>query len=91
MGLYRSPEQTDLHTIYVSAKFSALRFFVYILKPCPLAVMLLTHHEGLNWIFIEGHQRNISAKLYWNRSSSFWQKDFKVFYIAIEGKKSPDP
>ena len=27
-------------------------------------------------ILVEDHQRNISAKLYWNRSSDFWQEDF---------------
>ena len=27
-------------------------------------------------IFIEDHQRNISAKLYWNQSSDFGQEDF---------------
>ena len=29
-------------------------------------------------ILEEDHQRNISAKLYWNRSSCFWQEDFLV-------------
>ena len=27
-------------------------------------------------ILVKGHQGNISAKLYWNRSSGFWQEDF---------------
>ena len=31
-------------------------------------------------ILVEGHQRNIAAKLYWNRSSGFWGSFF-VFYI----------
>ena len=30
-------------------------------------------------ILVEGHQRNISAKLYGNRSSGFWQEDFWSF------------
>ena len=41
-------------------------------------------------ILVEDYQRNISAKLYWNWSSGFWQEDFKVFYIdIIIGKISP--
>ena len=29
------------------------------------------------WIkLVEGHQRNIPAKLYWNQFSGFWQEDF---------------
>ena len=35
---------------------------------------------------VEGNQRNIPAKLKWNRFSGFWQEDFKVFYLDIEGK-----
>ena len=27
-------------------------------------------------VLVEDHQRNISAKFYWNRSSGFWQEDF---------------
>ena len=32
-------------------------------------------------ILVEDHQRNISAKLYWNRSSGFWQEDFLKFLV----------
>ena len=32
-------------------------------------------------ILVEDHQRNISAKLYWNRSSGFWQEDFFMFLV----------
>ena len=32
-------------------------------------------------ILVEDHQRNISAKLYWNRSSGFWQEDFFKFLV----------
>ena len=39
MALYRSPEQTDLHTylltIEVSAKFTALRFLYKFYSPAP--------------------------------------------------------
>ena len=83
MVLYRSPEQTDLHTYITvegSAKFTALNFIA--LQPPPprtphsshVFFFFLTHHD--NKILKEGHQRNISAKLYWNWSSGFWQKDF---------------
>ena len=47
----------------------------------------LMHQDGLNWILIKNHQRNISAKL----ESSYIEicpvvsdkKIFNVFYIAI--------
>ena len=50
----------------------------------------LMHHDGLNWILIKSHQRNISAKL----ESSYIEicpvvsdkKIFNVFYIALQGK-----
>ena len=32
-------------------------------------------------ILVEGHQRNISAKLYGNWSSGFWQEDFFKFLV----------
>ena len=38
----------------------------------PAAMFFFMHHDGLNWILKEDHQRKISAKLYWNRSSGFW-------------------
>ena len=31
--------------------------------------------------FVEDHQMNISAKLYWNRSSGFGQEDFLKFLV----------
>ena len=42
-------------------------------------------------IFLGDHQRNIFAKLYWNRSSESDKKIFKVFYIDYIGKISPAP
>ena len=42
-------------------------------------------------ILVEDHQRNIFAKLYWNRSSGLDKKIFKVFYIDYIGKISPAP
>ena len=60
----------------VSAKFTALGFFYKLYstnhphpppphpRPC-----FFTNLDDLNWILKEGHQRNISAKLYWNWSS----------------------
>ena len=34
---------------------------------------------------VGGHQRNIPAKLYWNRSDGLWQEDFlvKVYEEAV--------
>ena len=55
MVLYRSPEQTDLHTyisVEVSAKFTALNFIALHPPPPtnpPTAVMFfffLTHHDN---------------------------------------------
>ena len=40
---------------------------------------------------IEGHQRNILAKLNWNRFSGFWQEDFQSFLSRYIGKISPTP
>ena len=78
MVLYRSHEQTDLHTYCWSfSQVQWSKIFVLILKPCaPSSHVFLMHHDDLNWILKEGHQRNISAKLYWNWSSGFGQKDF---------------
>ena len=43
-------------------------------------------------ILVKGHQGNISAKLYWNRSSGFWQEDFfSSFLYRYIGKISPTP
>ena len=42
--------------------------------------MFFDDHDSLNNLG-RGHQRNIPAKLYWNRSIGFWQEDFLVFYI----------
>ena len=39
-------------------------------------------------ILVEDHQRNISAKLYGNLSSGFWQEDFLSFLCSYIGKKS---
>ena len=40
---------------------------------------------------IEGHQRNILAKLNWNWFSGFWQEDFQIFLSRYIGKISPTP
>ena len=56
-------------------------------SPPPPAAMFFFLFDAswrLDLILKEGHQRSISAKLYWNWSSRFWQNDFKVFYIAIK-------
>ena len=45
-------------------------------KPRPLATMFFWLIEMARTILVEDHQRNISAKLYGNRSSGFWQEDF---------------
>ena len=42
-------------------------------------------------IFVEDHQRNISAKLYGNRSSGFGQEDFYIYLYRYIGKISPPP
>ena len=42
-------------------------------------------------ILVEDHQRNISAKLYWNRSSGFWQDDFKSFLYRLYRENKPRP
>ena len=42
-------------------------------------------------ILVEDHQRNISATLYCNRSSGFWQEDFLSFLYRYIGKISPAP
>ena len=48
-------------------------------------------YDRFNWILIEGHQRNISAKLYWKKICPVVSDKniFKVFYIAIQGKEAP--
>ena len=42
-------------------------------------------------ILVKSHQRNISAKLYGNRSSGFWQEDFLSFLYRYIGKISHAP
>ena len=42
-------------------------------------------------ILVEDHQRNISAKLYGNRSNGFGQEDFYIFLYRYIGKISPAP
>ena len=42
-------------------------------------------------ILVKDHQRNISAKLYRNRFSGFWQEDFESFLCRYIGKISPAP
>ena len=54
-------------------------------RPC-----FLTNPNGMT-ILVESHQRNISAKLYWNRSGGFWQEDFLSFLYRYIGKISPAP
>ena len=44
------------------------------------------------WIvLVEGHQRNISTILYWNRSSGLWQEYFLIFSIQINRENKPRP
>ena len=69
-------KQICIFTVEVSAKFTALGFLYKLYstnhhhpppphpRPC-----FYTNLDDLNWILKEGHQRNISAKLYWNWSS----------------------
>ena len=69
-------KQICIFTVEVSAKFTALGFLYKLYStnhphptpphppPC-----FFTNLDDLNWILKEGHQRNISAKLYWNWSS----------------------
>ena len=51
-------------------------------KPRPLAAIFLQIMTAWT-ILVEDQQGNIFAKLYRNRSSGFWQEDFKVFYIDM--------
>ena len=69
-------KQICIFTVEVPAKFTALGFLYKLYStnhphpppphpwPC-----YFTNLDNLNWILKEGHQRNISAKLYWNWSS----------------------
>ena len=69
-------KQICIFNVEVSAKFTALGFLYKLYstnhphptpphpRPC-----FFTNLDDLNWILKEGHQRNISAKLYWNWSS----------------------
>ena len=48
------------------------KFYIAI-KPYALTAMFFDE----SWTnLVEGHQRNIPAKLYWNLFSGFWQEDF---------------
>ena len=82
-------EQLCKLNVEVSAKFTALRFLYKFYSPTPQRPCFFMHHDGLNWILKEGHQRKISAKLYWNWSSGFWQKDFWSVLYSYIGKISP--
>ena len=74
-------KQICIFTVEVSAKFTALGFLYKLYstnhphpppshpRPC-----FFTNLDDLNWILKEGHQRNISAKLYWN-----WSGGLKSF------------
>ena len=59
-------------------------------KPQPLAAMFFDNPNDLNNLGTES-QRNISAKLYSNWSSGFWQEDFLSFLYRYIGKMSPAP
>ena len=66
------------------------------IKPYPLtAIFFFFWRIMAAWKNLtEGHQRNILAKLNWNRFSGFWQEDFQSFlsrYIGKIGKISPTP
>ena len=73
-------KQICIFTVEVSAKFTALGFLYKLYStnhPHPLhhtPAMFFTNLDDLNWILKEGHQRNISAKLYWN-----WSSGLKIF------------
>ena len=70
-------KQLCILTAEVSAKFTALRFLYKFYSPAPQRpCFLFMHHDGLNWILKEDHQRNNFPKIYWNWSSGYWQKDF---------------
>ena len=45
-------------------------------KPRPLAAMFFDKSKWLEQSWLQDHQRNISTKLYGNRSSGFGQEDF---------------
>ena len=57
-------------------------------KPHPLVSMFFDKSRLLK-ILVESHQGNIFAKLYWNRSSGFWQENFLSFLHRYIGKISP--
>ena len=61
-------------------------------KPRPLAAIFFWQIMTAWTILVNGYQGNISAKLYWNRSSGFWQEDFfSSFLYRYIGKISPAP
>ena len=53
-------------------------------KPRPRAAMFFWQIQMPWTILVEDHQGNISAKLYWNRSSGFWQEDFFKFLACFD-------
>ena len=76
----------------VSAKkiFKVFYIDTYIgkISPAPWRPSFLTNPNGLNNLG-KGSQKNISAKLYGNRSSGLGQDDFYIFLYI--GKISPAP
>ena len=55
-------KQLCILTVEVSAKFTALRFLYKFYSPAPQWPCFFSwHHDGLNWILKEDHQRNNSA------------------------------
>ena len=50
-------------------------------KPRPTGGNVFWRIQMAWTILLEDYQRNISAKLYWNRSSGFWQVDFLIFLV----------
>ena len=51
MVLYRSPDQTDLHTYEDSAKFTALRFMYKFYSPAPTPYPLPPTHKAMFFLF----------------------------------------
>ena len=56
-------------------------------KPRPLVAMFFWRILMAWTILQQDHQRNIFAKLYWNRPSGLDKKIFKVFYIDYRENK----
>ena len=71
---------------------SFLYSYIGKIRPTPWRPLIFIWRIQMAWIIlVEDHQRNISAKLYWNRSSGFWQEDSFSIYIYIIEKISPAP